>query len=473
VAESRALGSQQQTLLFWGAVLFTYALLDVVADFHGVNADEGFYLSAGRDVAQGLRPYADFFYPQMPYLAYVESFFFARSGLGLEAGRGLSTVPAAFLGGLLALTCGRRTGRYGIGAVAVLAFATHALSLNYFTVLKTYGLSNLLIVPAALLISSECADARRAAAAGALTALAVGVRLPLVAVGAVLLLWSLRNDARQAGAFAGAAMVAALPLVIIASHDMDAFWFDNFGFHELRREIVGFGPIIGQKIDVLPKWLLLPQNLVIWCLAIVGCRRGARREWCAFSCAAALGVVYLYATPTYLEYMVQLIPFLLIAAIPAIALLLERRTTAVAVAVLWLVGLAVALRPPSPESARAQKMLLWDLETVESVAQYLHDHSAPTDKILSWWEGYPVLAERPGFREVGFWHSNAAKKLSAEERRRYHVAGAEDVRTIIEAGEPRLIVAAEGEWTDLRRSIDAKYRPARTFGAIQVFERHG
>lgn len=437
---------------------------------HIVNADEGFYLAAGRDVAAGLRPYADFFYPQMPYLPYAEAALFGVTGVSLKAARLLSVVPAGLLAVLLAIVAARRTGDTAAACFVVFAYMGHALSVNYLTVLKTYGLANLFFVCALLLVTAG-PSALRHAAGGMCAAIAVGMRLPVAAAVVVLFVWSAKEGARPALAFAAGAVAASLPVLLIAAQDPQAFWFGNVGFHELRRELIGAGPILMQKLGVLMKWLFLPQNLIVWCLGIAGWWRGGPRERCALLCAAALGGIYLYATPTYLEYMVQLIPVLLIAALPATAGLFTRRRLGLAVGAVYALSLLIALRPAGAESKRALKNELWNLAAVESVAAYLRGRSGPDDRILSWWEGYPVLAGRPGFNEVGFWHSNVARKVPEQLRDRFHVASPAEVGKLIEGDAPPLIVCAEGVWPELRPLIDARYERAQTFGRVEVFAR--
>jgi len=462
---------RSSALLIVCPIFAVTAVFGLIAEHHGINPDEGFYLAAGSAVGSGLKPYVDFFFPQMPYLPYLEAAFMAVYGIGLHAGRHISVGSTAMLAGVLAVRSAEHARRAEVGVAVALLYATHVLSLNYLTVLKTYGIANLLIVSALLLVVREKSSLGRLALAGLLAALAVGVRLPMLAVLAVLCLWCARADWKRGAVFAAGALPALLPVALLAISDPQAFWFNNVGFHDLRREIVGVGPILAQKAGVLARWVLVPQNLILWCLAIVGWLRGSRRESCALLAAVALGAMYLYATPTYLEYMVQLMPLLLIAGTPAIALLLERRSMAFAVATIWFIGLAVALRPAGAGSERAEKLELWSRTTVDSVARHLQDNSEPTDTVLSWWEGYPILAMRPGYKEVGFWQSNAAKKLSTEDRQRYHVAATDDVRKIIESGAPRLIVAADDEWVDLRPAIARRYRLSQTFGPVQVFIR--
>jgi hypothetical protein len=457
-------------------IVFAVATLVLIhwnfARQHTINEDEGFYLASGLHIAQGLRLYADFFYPQMPYLPYAEAGLFRVTGASLSAGRLLSVVPTALLAGLLAIVAAKRTNDTATAIFVSSAYMLHALSVNYLTIVKTYGLANLFFVSAVLLVTSKHLSVRDAAAAGSCAAIAVGVRLPMVAAALVLFAWSMRAGVRPAIAFAAGAVVASIPVLVIAAQDPQAFWFGNVGFHELRREIVGIGPILTQKMGILAKWIFLPQNLVLWCLAIAGWRRGSARETCALLCAAALGLVYLYATPSYLEYMVQIIPLLLIASIPAAAMLFQRsRLVPLAVCAVYGMSLIVALRPASADSRRALKNELWNLPTVERVVSYLQEQSDPEDRILSWWEGYPVLAGRPGFRDVGFWHSNVGKKLPEDLRRRYHVASAVDVRQLIESKQPRLIVCPEEVWDELRPSIAKGYIRAEVFGRVEVFVR--
>mgnify|MGYP006908269949 FL=1 len=393
----------------------------------------------------------------------------------LLAGRLTRVVPGALLGGVLAVHALRRSGAVWVMLVVVAAFATHVLSLHYLTVTKTYGLSSLAMVGAFLLATrTEAPRWPIAFVVGMLAALAVGTRLPTVPVALLLAFWQARAGGRSFLAFCAGAAVGALPCLGILLDDPRAFWFNNVGFHELRKEVDGWLPILTQKAIILGKWILLPQNLILWCAAFLGWRADDEsRSGRALACAGALGVLYLYATPTYLEYTVQLIPFLLIAAVPALAGQTGRRPAIVLGLAIWCFGLAFALRPTAADSARGRKLALWSHASVHSVAAYLHAHSDPGDRILSWWEGYPWLAGREGYRGVGFWESNVAKKLPAVERRRFHVVGLEQRRAWVEEGDPRLVVFPAGKWRELLPSLRRHYALAATFGTVRVFAREG
>jgi hypothetical protein len=459
-------------IVFAGGTCLLAGLFAVIASRHGVNADEGFYVLAGLRVLAGERPYADFFYPQMPYLSFAEALLLAPLGQpSLLVGRLVSVLPGAALGGLLAMVAWRQSGRIAVAATVVAAYAAYVPHLNYLTVTKTYGLSNLAMVGAFLLVVGGRRSPAKSFAAGFCMAVAVGTRLPAVPVAVLLAVWQARAGLPSLVAFACGALAGALPCLWVFAADPDAFWFNNVGFHELRKEIAGLGPILAQKGEVLLKWLLLPQNLVLWVAAFAGLRRDPRSAGPPLACAAALGALYLYATPTYLEYMVQIVPFLLLAALPALAALVPRSPAFALAATIYAAGLLIALRPTPADSERGRKLALWDHAAVHAVAEELRRQSAPGDRILSWWEGYPWLAGREGIAGVGFWESNVARKLSAADGVRYHVAGRDDLKAWVRAGEPRLVVFPEGTWEFLVPELGGRYDEVRRFGAVRVFRR--
>lgn len=458
----------------WWAGAAALSLLLVfgwVARWHGVNADEGFYILAGKRILAGERLYTDFFYPQMPYLPLAAGALFALLGVALESGRWLSVVPGALAGGLLVGWTLLRTRSRPAAVLVFGLYAAHVLNLNYLTVTKTYGLVNLALLLAFVVAAASSSRRWAATLVGFLCALAVGARLPAVPVAIVLGLWIAREEPAASFRFVAGALLGALPCLWLFAADAQAFWFNNVGFHELRKEIVGWAPILQQKFGVLARWLFLPQNAVLWVLALWGVWRGPRDAALPLACATGLGALYLYATPTYLEYMVQLAPFLLLAAVPALDDVLRRRAILAVLILVYVAGLVVSMRPTAEETKRGEKLALWNLETVQDVARVLREGTPEHERILSWWEGYPWLAEREGYKGVGFWESNVGKKLPPELRRRYHLLDADERIALVEAAEPYFVVFADGTWDELKASLEDRYVLHTTIGAIQIFIR--
>src|SRR5262249_52301286 len=184
-----------------------------------------------------------------------------------------------------------------------------------------------------------------------------------------------------------------------------------------------------------------------------------KRAWPAAAAALVLAVAYASATPTYLEYMSQFFAFLVLAAVPACAALAQRRRLAVAVLGVYALGCYGLV-----EAVPART-------TVGEVSAYLHEHAAADERVLSWWEGYPVLSGRPGFTGVGFWESNVAKKLDRAAAERYHVVQRDQLAEFVRTGAPAWIVVDDGTWSGLRAAIDARYAPVHRVGPVQIYQR--
>lgn len=467
-----AQGGKASWILVGTAILAEALLVGAWAMTRGVNADEGFYLAAGREVAEGARIYADFFFPQMPYLPWLEGAIFRILEPSLLAGRALSVGAAALSAGLVAALAWRCQRHVAASLLAVFLYVASALLLTSFSVVKTAAVSNLCLLSAFGALASGAA--RRPAwafAAGIAMGTAVGFRAPVAPLGLVLgvMAWRLGRDPLIA--YLGGAVVASLPWLIVAVRHAELFWFGNFGFHALRREITDWPAILDQKLAVAAKWLFLPQHAVLWGLAAWGLWRQPR--WSAWPLASAvvLAATYAAATPTYLEYMTQFLPFLVLAALPALPAVVERRWLAAGVVAIYLLGMQPLLEKPLAGGAMAAERDMWSLRTVSEVTHIVRDRTGPGDRVLSWWEGYPVLGRRPGFRGVGFWESNAARKLDPETAHRYGLMRREDVESAVEQREPAVIVVPDGTWQTLRGRIDAGYLLLARVGSIDIYGR--
>jgi hypothetical protein len=449
----------------------TALILALWASQRALDGDEGFYLAAGRHVVEGQRLYADVFYPQMPYLPWVEAIVFRFFGVSLAAGRMVSIAAASIAAALLAGLVWRLERSSGAALIAAVLYVAHGPSLHMLSLAKTYGLASLLLLAAvAPLALGGTRRPRWALMAGVAAGLAIGVRLPAAAVAFVLAFLAWRQGHRPFLAFACGGLVGSLGWLLAAATSPEHFWFCNVTFHSLRREITGLGPILIQKIAVIAKWLLLPQHLVAWALVGAALWKGPRR-WPATCCLVALALTLAAATPTYLQYMVHFFPFVLLAAGPALARIALRPVLTALVVGVYLLGLYPAVQAVPAENPLAEKRQLWDRRTVFDVVRFIRAHTGENDAVLSWWEGYPVLSGRRGFIGVGFWESNVAKKLTPELARRYHVLRQEEVRALIDARAPRVIVTTSDNWRQHRTQIDAGYRLEYTAANIEVYLR--
>jgi hypothetical protein len=458
--------------LVLGSVLLEAVVVGAWAWRNGVNADEGFYIAAAARAAQGQQLYGDVFFPQMPYLPWFLAAVFRLAEPSLDLARGVSVAAAAIAAGLLTAIVWLQERRADTTAIAAFLLVANALVIDSLSVTKTSALVNVTLLAAfAPIALGKVRHPVWACLAGVASGLAIGVRLPVAAVVVVFALLVLREGLLPFAAFVLGGVLASLPWLVAAARFPDQFWFCNVTFHSLRREMTGGSAILGQKVGIIAKWLLLPQHALLWALAGVSLWWDWRRVWPPAAAALVLALAYAAATPTYLEYMSQFIAFLILAGLPAIALLARHRMVAAGVLGAYLLGCYGLVKPVPVGTAMAADRALWARGTVDEVSNYLRAHAAADEPVLSWWEGYPVLSGRPGFVGVGFWESNVAKKIDRTAAQRYHVMQRDQLSELVQAREPGWIVVDDGTWPSLRESIDAGYQSARRVGPVQIYQR--
>ena len=134
------------------------AVLAVFAVWMGaLNQDEGWYLYAAQLVAEGKRPYADFFYTQAPLMPYVYSLLVPLwKAWGLLGARVATLVLG--LGGIgFAVLLARRFApperRMAAGVIVALLLGCNLYHLYYLAIPKTYALASLLATAGCYLLS--------------------------------------------------------------------------------------------------------------------------------------------------------------------------------------------------------------------------------------------------------------------------------------------------------------------------------
>ena len=296
-----------------------------------VFPDEGWYLYAGRRVADGAMPYRDFAHFQAPLSPYV----FALADGDRTTGRLICL--ACGLGAIaLALDVARgRSTRAHTAAALMLVPASYTL--RWYAVCRN-------IAPAALLLALGVwlAERRgRPAAAAVALALAGGVRLSAAgavpALAAALALAGRRKDAARA-LLAGAVSLAAIfaPFALAAPR---AFVFDNLLYHVgLHREGTWLEEVQGKALGVVKlgehhQALVLGLLLTLWRRKekeAGGTGQGAGGKWeggrMEVAGAVALAVTLLHLVPGRLhtEYHELVVPLLAVVAGSACAPLVER-----------------------------------------------------------------------------------------------------------------------------------------------------
>jgi hypothetical protein len=225
-------------------VLGAYLLAGLVCAF-GVESfcqDEGFYALAAKHVTQGMRPYHDFLYAQMPFLPYVYAAWFRVFGASIEAGRALSVLLSVVGTGFMMASCRRLAGD-AAAVVAGLLMLASCYTCADLALIKTQALCHALASASiyAVVRTAENPKLQGYALAMALMSLAFLTRLtffvPLVGLWAYVA-WNLRAKPLHAIGLVAGNVVLLLLCV-------RWFWADGnlaFGTYFLHRDFLGAEP---------------------------------------------------------------------------------------------------------------------------------------------------------------------------------------------------------------------------------------
>ena len=353
--EGRRAGLRWRAL--WAAALACAMGLALANVWLGpLNADEGWYLLAARNVARGRMPYRDFLYTQGPFLPYFYgALSWLWSPLGVLGGRLLTAalgLAAALMAGSFAGRCAVRAGaapdadaRAAGRLAALLAFVLLSLSpdWSYFTAIpKTYALASALLCAGFATLSG-----RRSAPAlsGALFAAAAATRATLC-LAAVPVWFALLADRREPGRrfhwlrFAlGCAAMLALCYGPVLALCKDNFLFSQT--YHTAREGAGFGAWLMLRAGFVS---LLAQGhpaMVAAAAALLVCVRPAalrglpRLWWAAVVAFVALTLAHLLTPFPYNDYNTPAMPLAAVALAVPLA-----RAAVRADAAPWRAGLA-------------------------------------------------------------------------------------------------------------------------------------
>ena len=244
----------------WGHLLLAVAVIASWAALSGINVwmgelnqDEGWYLYAAKQMAEGQIPYRDFAFTQPPMLPLVYSWAYPWVGqFGLLGGRAV-TWAFGTLGLLfatwLAMRAGPRQAQRLTGGLCFILIAMNVYQSYFTTVVKTYSLASLFLGAGLLALAfvGPRRGFRAAVASGFLLACAAATRISLgaaLALGGLYLLACRRRLRSWAwldfglGGLLGLA-VTLLPFMALGR---DGFRFGVIEYHSLREA----GPWLAQ-----------------------------------------------------------------------------------------------------------------------------------------------------------------------------------------------------------------------------------
>jgi len=403
----------------WMIWIVGIILVCLQIEFRPLDRDEGFYLFGAWRVFRGEMPYLDFFYPQAPYLPFIYAPVVGFYRDGILGGRILSAAISIGLAILCArwVTSRSQDRRLGLLTGGLMLFGN--LELYWHSAVKTYAVSDLLLVAGFVLMMSSFRESRPAKVlllsflGGLLFGTAFNIRLVLAGAVPYLLLLSLLAPGwgrvrRFLGLLAGM-VIASIPALMLFAADPVRYWFQNLTFHITARLPHPWWQFALQKITAFGEYLSSLDILVLVILCAVGLRAitksavdlpsDFKREiWKGIGLAGILFATYLTAPPLLPQYLVQLSPFLVFGAIAGVAAVLKepRESTGPAIVLIlllayggWGVGKAVGRMVERQDLAP-----LSGTKTVREVGRYIEGQTGTDDQILTFWPAYLVAAHR-------------------------------------------------------------------------------
>jgi hypothetical protein len=462
LARPRALAHAVPWLWHVGVAALAAAVLVPAAVWRYVDGDEGYYLLSSELVVDGALPYRDFMYTQMPLLPYLYGAWTAAAGDGWLAARVLSVVFAVALGVVLFQFALRRFGR-ALAALGAALYVFSGFGFAWFPTVKTYAAATFFLFSALALADRRPATSRGAwLAAGVLAALATDMRL-IFAATVPAFAWAAMSVAepgtrlRALRPFGAGFGIGISPALLFLALDPGRFLFDNLGYHAFRSSegLVGDfrqkGRVAANLLGIgtpdggLPQFLLL----TLAAAAAVIVLRGLGRPFpLSLAIAALLGAASFLPTPTYPQYFVTVVPFLVVGILELAAgvrswvgargdrVLLRACGGALGAFV------AVYLLLAPVDIYRYTHLHSDDrIGDIERVAAVVDRHTSPGEAVLSAWPGYLYgsgAVQLPGMEND--FAPAIASSLSEDRARHYRLLTARGVEQAIASHRVRVVV---------------------------------
>ncbi len=475
--------------------LHTLALLFFVFN-RLVDGDEGFYLAAAQEVANGRIPYHDFFYPQITLLPYIMSIFTGHGFSTLYLARLASVVLAVLTSVMFYLLLRQTTTRKPVIHFLLSLYCFSGLVLTWHSVAKTYAVTDFCLM-ASFGLLLRFADNRRIIpllTSGAFLAIAFNTRVVLAPLLLLFLAFILYQPGKgkpaKTSAFLLAAAIVSIPTIILFAMGPDRFLFNNLGFHLIRNPAMSYAFKVLQRLEVIGKLLINPQMLIVLAAFIgslvIAWRKssGTKRIKAALlsrtGLAGLTGLVisgvYLLPSPVHQQYFVQALPFLLLASPAALEWFYSRDArffiwkSSGALASLLIVIYTLGVIPYVAIFVGGIRYMDSSngIDNIKSLCDYLHQSEA-AGPILAEWPAIPLLSGKPGFRGLEHIGFDGGLPMTDEQKRYYHIPVSNDLRDLLMAEQPRFIVVIDEPHPALQDLVYDRYELDRSFERYKVF----
>ena len=449
-----------------GAVLLAAALL-FYSQTSAFAWDEGFHLLAAQLIRNGKRPYLDFFFPQTPLNAYWNALWmllFGDTWRIAHLAAALSTATGAYV---LAQYVQSRLGT-AMALCSLAAFGFNELIFRFGAIGQAYGFCLLMLICAfrCSVIARERHGSTWAAAAGLFSGAAAAGSLLTAPAVPVFLLWLAfyTRSFRVVAAFAGAAFIPFLSVIIPAMDAQSVVFFQIFDYNARYRAVLWTGnAALANNFNVYKSFFQSPSALALASLSFIALPK-LRRQPDVLLCAAQTVVLALYIgspSPTFSRYFVFVVPFLVLMALAGLQQVPQnrRRTGAAVLVAIVVFSLARTLY-------RERDSYGW--QQMETIARKVNEVTAPGAPILADEQIYFLARRMP---PSGMEHENSHKPLplTREFRAALHIVSRTELDRATQAHQFATVATCADEDSIEKSGLPKIYRHSADVGECTVF----
>ncbi len=482
-------------------IIVLSAFLIYYVQWRWIDYDEGFYLAVSQLVAQGKTVYRDFFYPQTPLMPYFYApiCWIKPSLIALRLFSATLTILMVVLWNIYLRREYDETPGVALASLILLALNPQMISWNI--TVKTYALANFFITATlfSLYIALHAKKHRYYALSGAFFSLTFSVRLLYMPIGIVIVLWLFANEYFKekryifSYSFLIGLAIGSIPFLLFFISDPKKFLFNNIGYHLIRNKLPP-PPLLSHIIYSLSTFTMIvkvyPYLAITILIALIGFFSLVRqKELNSFIFMTALiSVVFVIISlspyPIYEEYFNATLGPLLLPLFGSGLLMIYRMIYKMRH--LLILGLILFLSLLSYETIKVEENQIlnfthYDVSQYLAISEYIKRHSNPNDVILSFWPGYVFESGRRFFPDMeNQFGLSIGGKLSAKERKDYHIANKYDIFLAIQRQAIKMVILQKFklDWfgfsnieeTEFYRILQEKYILMKQFGFVGIYQ---
>jgi hypothetical protein len=366
----------------------------------------------------------------------------------------------------------------GLAFLAVTLFITTPLVFEWDPTVKTYALSTLLLFGA--YVAADTSSRRGWVAAGVLVGLAIDTRLLFATIIVVFALYA----GRHFWAFAGGLLAGLVPLLLFVAVGPRRF-LNDASASQTNRSQVTLADNVTQKVETV-RDLVSEVHFLVLLLGALGLLLVSlfahHRVPLALAIGLTLGVTCVIPTPTYHQYFVTLVPFLVIGTVDLVVLVAGWRASNVSIAGIALVAVVTGALVPfgvMPASTRGVVARnKFDVSAIREVSSAIDAHTHPGEPVLAFWPGFVFESHArpmPGLESDFETEAIRDTHLSERRARTYHMLTNAGIADAIRSHQTRLIAlsAQVGHlgtrpWQDI--IMQSGYRPIERLRFATLYE---